>query len=277
MALACRLLPESATWAVDQGAVLMGNMAGGTAAGMGGALLVSTLGRCNHAGQPLLPLSSWRLALRDAAAHDNYAAGGGGAVAVRGPSGPDASGWPLRHVAVSVERSSVVGNSAQRAVGTTSEGWSSMGGALLLWASHDRAAILTAGSPRVNNTPAPGAAALVGSAAACSLSVEQGSVIRGNTAGSHGGAVALGGCSLQAEAAQFTENTAGSGGGAVAALSSSEASLPNLRLSLPEPVLQDGTLSGEWSGYRYSTHGHDWRLASYGTFGWPVECVLACV
>lgn len=58
VALACRLLPESATWTIDDGAVLVGNTAGGSAAGLGGALLVSTLGRCDQEGRPTLPLSA---------------------------------------------------------------------------------------------------------------------------------------------------------------------------------------------------------------------------
>ncbi len=239
VALACRLLPESAAWTIDEGALLMGNTAGGSAAGTGGALLVSTLGGCDREGRPSLPRSAWQLSLRNATVQGNRAGGGGGAVAVRGPSGPDASGWPLRHVAVWAERSSIVGNNAKKTVGITSEVWSSMGGALLMWVSHEQS---SAALPATNSTLGPSVPNL--GFAACRLSLGPGSVVRGNTAGSHGGAVALGGCSLLAEAAQLADNTAGGGGGAVALLPSGEASLPNLSLSLTETLLQDGTLTG---------------------------------
>lgn len=263
VALACRLLPESAVWTIGDGAQLVGNTAGGTAAGPGGALLVSTLGGCDWEGRPSLPRSAWQLSLRNATVQGNRAGGGGGAVAVRGPSGTDASGWPLRHVAVWAERSTFVGNSAERTVAITSDVWSSMGGALLMWVTHELPSATT------NSTLGSSVPDL--SFVACRLSLGQGSVVRGNTADSHGGAAALGGCSLQAEAAQLADNTAGGGGGAVAVLPSREASLLNLRLSLTQTLLQDGTLTG-----RSMARVQHARGSSFSGLSWAVECVLDC-
>ncbi len=228
MALACRLMPTFSSWTIEDGATVVGNTAGGSMTGMGGALLVSTLGRCDEHGRPQPRLSSWRLALDGTAVTDNTADGAGGAVAVRGPSGPDANGWPRRNVAVLAKRCSVTGNSALRPAGLGSDGSSGMGGAFLMWGVQQRA--MSAAPNTTITTLDPSAGAL--GPAACRLFLGQGSVVRGNAASSHGGAAALGGCSLRADAVEFVNNTAGGGGGAVAVLPSSEVSLPNLRQSL---------------------------------------------
>ncbi len=248
MAWTCRLLPSSSSWLLGGGSTVAGNTAGGPSTGMGGAFLVAILGRCNAEGRPRVPLFSRHIALAGIALQENRAGGGGGAVAVRGPSGLEAAGWPVGHVSVALEQCDVRGNSAGRLAAVAAEDWSSLGGAVLMWGQQQQQPSVLA--PGVGAIGGNATAAAVGGEAAlvapvCRLSLGQGSVVQGNTASGHGGAAALGGCSLHAGGATLGSNTAGGGGGAAAVLPSGEAALPNVKLTVSEAVLRDGTLSGE--------------------------------
>ncbi len=248
LAWSCRLLPSSSSWLLGGGSTVAGNTAGGPSTGMGGAFLVAMLGSCDAEGRPRMPLFSRHIALTGIALQENRAGGGGGAVAVRGPSGSEAAGWPVGHVSMAMEQCEVRGNSAGRLAAVAAEDWSSLGGAVLMWGQQQQQPSVLA--PGVGTIGGNATAAAVGGDAAlvapvCRVSLGQGSLVQGNTASGHGGAAALGGCSLHAGGATLGSNTAGGGGGAAAVLPSGEATLPNVKLTVSEAVLRDGTLSGE--------------------------------
>lgn len=244
MSYACRQLGPSSSWTLGSGSLVVGNTAGGSASGMGGALLAATLGSCDPEGRPQLQPSIRRLVFQDTALQDNRAGGGGGALAVRGLYGPEAAGWPVGHVAVSVAHCSITGNTAGRLTAVAPDDRSSsVGGAVLAWAPQPRPpASVLARTPAGGNATGSAAGAEV---PACHVSLSQGSVVEGNAASGDGGAVALGGCRLVAEGVRFSSNTAGGGGGAAAVLPLQATSTPNVRIAIAEPVLQDGTLSGK--------------------------------
>ncbi len=218
MSLACRLLPSTAEWRIDGGSWVTGNVAGGGTVGGGGALLLATMGRCDEQGRPLRP-SALRLTLGNATFEGNRAgAGGGGAIAVRGPMGPGAAGLPVRDVEVVAEGTALLGNTAEGAASSLPGGG---GGAALMWVP----------SPAKLSSPVPAAdgavalAALEGNGGGtdtwqpqCRVLLGTGTVVQGNTAAGSGGAVALVGCGLGAVGAQLEGNRAGGAGGAVALL-----------------------------------------------------------
>lgn len=249
MSLACGLLPATAEWRVDSGSRVVGNVAGGSAAGGGGALLLSTLGRCDDQGRPLRP-SALRLALGNATFEGNRAgAGGGGAIAVRGPMGPGAVSLPMRDVEVAAEGTAFLGNTASSLPGSS-------GGALVVWVPSpaEQSSLTTADDGAV----ALAAFEVYGSGTntwrpQCRVVLGPGTVVQGNAAAGSGGALALVGCGLGAAGARLEGNRAGGAGGAAALLPGVPLGATPRGVAAPGDLLfrgnptgrQDNTLTGK--------------------------------